>query len=140
MTRIEHLNITVPDIDAALAFLAIVAPDFKVRKDVKSPDRHRWTHVGNKQSYFALQEPHLDSLSPKDFQKTYKNYGVNHIGLVVNDLEVIENRLIEQGYRRGILAPEETFRKRAYFFDKAGFEWELTEFLSDVPDEMYLYE
>lgn len=48
MTRIEHLNITVPDIDAALAFLVIVAPDFNVRKDVKSPDRHRWVHVGNK--------------------------------------------------------------------------------------------
>ena len=140
MTRIEHLNITVPDIDAALAFLVIVAPDFNVRKDVKSPERHRWVHVGNKQSYFALQEPHLDSLVPQSFQTTYKNYGLNHIGLVVDDLEATEERLIEQGYSRGIFAPEETYRKRAYFFDKAGFEWELTEFLSDVEDEMYLYE
>lgn len=60
--------------------------------------------------------------------------------MVVDDLEATEDRLIEQGYNRGILAPEETYRKRAYFFDKAGFEWELTEFLSDVEDEMYLYE
>ncbi|EIO4107114.1 TPA: VOC family protein [Vibrio vulnificus] len=140
MTKIEHLNITVPDIDSALAFLAIVAPDFQVRKDVKSLDRHRWAHVGNEQSYFALQEPHLDSLTPNAIQKTYKNYGVNHIGLVVDNLATIENVLVEQGYRRGIIAPEETYRKRAYFFDKAGFEWELTEFLSDIPDEMYLYE
>lgn len=140
MTKIEHLNITVPDIDEALAFLSIVAPDFQVRKDVKSPDRHRWAHVGNEQSYFALQEPHLDSITPNSVQKTYKNCGVNHIGLVVENLESIEANLIEQGYCRGIFALEETYRKRAYFFDKAGFEWELTEFLSAIPDEMYLYE
>ncbi len=57
MTRIEHLNITVPNIDAALAFLVIVAPDFNVRKDVKSPDRHRWVHVGNKQAILHFKSP-----------------------------------------------------------------------------------
>jgi len=111
MTRLEHLNITVPDIDAALAFLAIVAPDFKVRKDVESQGRHRWVHVGNEQCYFALQEPHLDSFSPSEIQQTYKNHGVNHIGLVVDKIAIIENSLIEHGYRRGIFAPEETYRK-----------------------------
>lgn len=140
MTRLEHLNITVPDIDAALAFLTIVAPDFKVRKDLKSQSRHRWAHVGNEQCYFALQEPHLDSLSPNKAQETYKNFGVNHIALVVENIEIIEENLVKEGYLRGILAPEETYRKRAYFFDAAGFEWELTEYLSDKPDEMYLYE
>ena len=33
MTKIEHVNLTVPDIDAALDFLKIVAPDFSVRRD-----------------------------------------------------------------------------------------------------------
>lgn len=33
MTRIEHANITVPDIDAAIDFIKIVAPDFQVRMD-----------------------------------------------------------------------------------------------------------
>ncbi|CAH6999421.1 VOC family protein [Vibrio alginolyticus] len=140
MTQIEHLNITVPDIDETLMFLSIVAPDFKIRKDVDLPGRHRWVHVGNEQSYFALQEPHLDSLAPRAMQETYKNHGVNHIGLVVQNLQTIETKLVEQGYRRGIYAPRETHRKRAYFYDKAGFEWELTEFLSDIHDEMYLYE
>ncbi len=37
MTRIEHANITVPDIDAAIRFLKIVAPDFDVRKDENKP-------------------------------------------------------------------------------------------------------
>ena len=33
MTRLEHANITVPDIDAAIAFLSVVAPDFRIRHD-----------------------------------------------------------------------------------------------------------
>ena len=37
MTQIEHLNNTVPDIDETLMFLSIVAPDFKIRKDVDLP-------------------------------------------------------------------------------------------------------
>ena len=140
MTIVEHLNITVPDVDAALEFLSVVAPDFKVRKDVKAPNKHRWVHVGNEQCYFALQEPHLDSASPNDPQSTYKNYGINHIGLVVDDIKAVEEHLVSKGYKRGIVAPEERYRKRAYFFDSAGFEWELTEYLSADLDDMYLYE
>ncbi|MGF1761792.1 VOC family protein [Aliivibrio kagoshimensis] len=140
MTRVEHLNITVPDVDAALEFLSVVAPDFKVRKDVKAPNKHRWVHVGNEQCYFALQEPHLDSTSPSDPQNTYKNYGINHIGLVVDDIKVVEERLVSKGYKRGIVAPEERYRKRANFFDSAGLEWELTEYWTTDLDDMYLYE
>ncbi|KJY82380.1 glyoxalase [Vibrio galatheae] len=140
MTRLEHINMTVPDIDAALAFLAIVAPDYKVRKDIKPKEGHRWVHIGNNQSYLALQEPHIDAESPNQFHQTYRNYGINHIGLVVSHLDMIEQRLTDEGYRRGIGAPKETHRKRVYFFDQAGFEWELTEYISDHPDEMYLYE
>jgi hypothetical protein len=33
ITKIEHVNITVPDIDAAVSFLNIVAPDFEIKKD-----------------------------------------------------------------------------------------------------------
>ena len=47
MTRIEHVNITVPDIDEAIRFLKIVAPDFEVRKDEKPSNSYRWVHIGN---------------------------------------------------------------------------------------------
>lgn len=140
MTRLEHFNITVPDIDAALEFLKIVAPDYQVRKDAQSSSGFRWVHIGNTQSYLALQEPNIDSCSTHTFHETYKNFGFNHIGLVVENLATIEDQLLEKGYNRGILTPTEMYRKRAYFFDAAGFEWELTEYLSDDFSEMYLYE
>ena len=53
MTIIERVNITVPDKDAAIKFIKIVAPDFVVRKDEKPPDDYRWVHIGNEMYYFA---------------------------------------------------------------------------------------
>ena len=139
MTRIEHVNITVPDIDETIRFLKIVAPDFEVRKDEKPSNSYRWTHIGNETYYFALQEPHLDADSKKQLQ-TYKNYGINHVALVVSNIQEIEEKLLDSGYNRGIDTPIEKHRKRAYYYDKAGFEWELVEYLSEKTNEKYLYE
>ncbi|WP_299492318.1 VOC family protein [Acaryochloris sp. IP29b_bin.137] len=139
MSTLEHVNITVPDIDEAIKFLKTVALDFQVRIDKKPPESIRWAHIGNNDYYFALQEPHLDSVAEEPKQ-TYKNYGVNHIGIVVEDLSVVEDRLVEAGYKRGISTPIEKYRKRLYFYDSFGFEWELIEYLSGKPSEKYLYE
>ncbi|SGZ05124.1 Glyoxalase family protein [Moritella viscosa] len=139
MTRVEHLNITVPNIDEAIKFIQIVAPDFKVRKDVKPPSSYRWTHIGNDEYYFALQEPHLGS-EPDSPRKTYKNYGVNHIAIVVDDLLKVESDLVKHGYKRSIDTPIEKHRKRLYFFDNFGFEWELIEYSTQDPSEKFLYE
>ena len=139
MTQIEHLNMTVPDIDEAIKFISIVAPDFKIRKDAQPSDSYRWTHIGNDKYYFALQEAHLDA-EPQKQHQTYKNYGINHIALIVSDLESVVNDLENLGYSKGIDTPDEKFRKRAYYYDKAGFEWELVEYLSEKNSERYLYE
>ncbi len=141
MTRIEHVNITVPDIDAAIKFLRIVAPDFEVRRDEKPSNSYRWVHIGNSDYYFALEEPHLDAdAEPQKPLKTYKNYGINHIALVVSNIEKVVEKLESGGYKKSIEAPVEKYRKRAYCFDEAGFEWELVEYLSEKPSEKYLYE
>lgn len=139
MTRIEHANLTVPDIDEAIRFLAIVAPDFRVRRDEKPTGSYRWAHVGNDVCYIALQEPHLDAKAEPPKQP-YKNYGANHLALVVEDLDAIETKLDAAGYRRSIDTPKERYRKRLYFYDRFGFEWELIEYLSERSEEKYLYE
>jgi len=139
MTRLEHVNITVPDIDAAIRFLKIIAPDFEVRKDEKPSDSYRWAHIGNEAYYIALQEPHLDSDSKERLQP-YKNYGINHVALVVSNVIEIEQKLLDNGYRKGIDTPVEKYRKRLYYYDDANFEWELVEYLSEKPSEKYYYE
>jgi catechol 2,3-dioxygenase-like lactoylglutathione lyase family enzyme len=138
-TKIEHVNITVPDIDAAVNFLKIVAPDFEIRNDQKPENDKRWMHIGNNQFYFALQEAHVGHTPIKPNQ-TYINYGFNHIGLVVHNIEDIEKQLIAAGYKKGIDTPKETFRKRIYYYDAAGFEWELVEYFSENTKDKFLYE
>lgn len=139
ITKIEHVNITVPDIDAAVDFLKIVAPDFEIRKDEKPLNDIRWMHIGNQDFYFALQESHIGS-TPKKANQTYINFGFNHIGLVIHNIDAIEENLIKAGYKKGIDTPKETFRKRIYYFDSAGFEWELVEYLSENTKDKFLYE
>lgn len=139
MTTLEHLNITVPDIDAALEFIRLAAPDFSVRRDELSERGYRWVHVGNEHSYFALQEPHpgFESLAPL---ATYRNHSVNHIGLIIDNAAATEKLLLAKGYKPNGPMMKDTYRKRIYFYDKTGFEWEMVEYLSDSPEDKFLYE
>ncbi len=135
-TYLEHANITVPDIDAAIAFLKVVEPDFVVRHDATPADSYRWCHIGTDQTYIALQEPHLAS-DPQHVGRPYKDYGVNHLGWVVDDLSAVVERLEAHGYRRGIPVEAHPHRRRAYYYDAAGFEWEIVEYLSVRPEERH---
>jgi len=129
MTRIEHFNITVPEIDAAIRFLQAAAPDFKVRRDVRPSDSYRWVHIGNDDYYIALQEPHLGLVPEKPHQR-YENIGVNHVAMVVEDVTAVEKRLLEEGFRKNPDVFSEKFRKRVYFYDESNFEWEFVEYFS----------
>jgi len=139
MTRLEHLNITVPDVDAAIRFIKIIAPDFTVRFDEVSDRGYRWVHIGNEDSYIALQEPHpgFESMAPL---QTYRNHGINHIGVIIQDATNAEKKLLARGYKPNGPMLVEKHRKRLYFYDKAGFEWEMVEYLSDSFEDKYLYE
>ncbi|MGL6259950.1 VOC family protein [Vibrio sp. WXL103] len=144
MTKLEHANITVPSIDAAIEFLDIVAPDFEVRADNSPQDSYRWAHVGNSESYLALQEPQLHQSSAKnttkDQRRPYYDIGVNHLALIVSDVEGIKERLLERGYRMNGEIADEISRKRVYFWDSAGFEWELVEYFTQEPKQRYRYD
>ena len=137
-TYLEHANMTVPDVDAAIAFLKAIDPTFTVRHDETPPGSYRWVHIGTDHCYVALQAPHLDS-DPQDARRPYKDFGVNHLSWVVDDLDAVVARLDAQGYRKGIGVEPHPYRKRAYYHDFAGFEWEIVEYLSDDPAQRNLY-
>ena len=139
MTQLEHANITVPDIDAVLRFLSLAAPDFTVRRDGTAEQGYRWVHVGNDQGYIALQAAHVGAkpVAPND---TYVNFGVNHLGMIIDDAAAVEASLVGAGYRRNGPTIHDSHRCRLYFYDDAGLEWELVEYLSSDPAERYLYE
>jgi len=130
-TYLEHANICVPDIDAAIRFLKLIDPAFVVRHDEVGEGGYRWAHVGNDQSYVALEEARVGS-APEAARTTYANYGVNHLGWVVDDLEAVAARLDAAGCRRGTPNDDHPHRRRTYYFDDAGQEWEIVQYLSDA--------
>ena len=140
VSYLEHANITVPDIDAAIRFLKLVDPDFEVRHDGKSEtDNIRWAHIGNQQFYIALQEPY-ESEGEKQSARPYHDFVVNHLGWVIEDFDEAVERLEQAGYQRGIPVAPHPARKRAYYFDDAGFEWEILGYLTDKAEDRNAYE
>lgn len=139
MSRLEHLNMTVPDIDAAIRFIKLAAPDFTIRIDSTAEQGYRWVHIGDGESYLALQATHVGS-KPLPARETYVNYGINHAGLIIDDAFSVEAALQAAGYRQNGPMLRDTHRLRLYFYDEAGFEWELVEYLTDDPVDRHLYE
>ncbi len=137
---LEHVSLTVADLDAETAFLRIAFSDFHVRGGGQTPEtrwRQRWLHVGNDDQYLALYEAKPGAGPPPKAHTTTPS--ANHIGVVVDDADAVTARLKAAGYREGHVAPPHPHRKRIYIIDPAGFEWEFVQYFSDKPKERNQY-
>ena len=135
--NLEHANMTVASIDESVRFLSLVFPESRVRGGGAihgDPERGRWVHFGDDEHYIALQE-NLPHTARQDV--TYANDGINHLGFVVEGLDDIQARLKAAGYEMTPVSvmTGHPYRRRAYFFDGNGVEWELVEYLSEVAGE-----
>ena len=124
MARLEHVNITVRDPEATAAWLEMVF-GWQVRwKGGSIHDGVRW-HVGSAEDYIALYSP------PKQTQAAAESYyvhgGLNHVGVVVDDLDTAEDRVKQAGFEPHNHADYEPGR-RFYFRDGDGIEWELVSY------------
>lgn len=128
--RLEHANITVGDLDAAVEFLLTAFPDFRVRGSGVGPEGLRWVHVGSDTSYIALNEAGDTSDERPGHWR-----GVNHLGFEVDDAQAVRRRLLAKGYREGFVPESHPHRQRIYFLDGDDNEWEFVEYSSDRPEE-----
>ena len=124
--QLEHVNIRVKNIDETVKFLTTALPDFKVRGG-KTSGENRWLHVGTDSTYLALNEDNREAQR--------QGAGINHIGFVVDDAEVVRERLEKAGYKEGFVATPHPHRKRIYYLDSNGMEWEFVEYYSEDPLE-----
>ncbi|HSF95923.1 MAG TPA: VOC family protein [Thermohalobaculum sp.] len=136
--RLEHANLTVPDIDAAIDFLRTVEPGFRVLHDAGESGAYRWVHIGTGDTYFALEAPH-GAVDDARAARRYTDWGINHLGLVVDDIAAAAARLEAKGYREGHVPEFHSARIRRYFYDSAGFEWELVQYLTDRHEDRFSY-
>lgn len=135
--RMEHANLTVRDLDGMLRFLQTAFPEFKVRRDGGSGDS-RWVHIGTADNYIALNPA---SAKPGVPWMPYSGRpGVNHLGYEVDDAEALRQRLLSAGYKESTPANAHPYRKRVYFYDPEGNDWEFVQYLSSDPAQRNDYD
>ncbi len=127
LIRIEHVNLTVPNLIEAIAFLSVVFPDFRERCRGTSQGDCEWLHFGNDYSYFALEMP-FDGGSNGSSSKGRSEAGVNHIGFEVADLGALADRLRNAGHEVR-MNDDRPYRMRGYVEDPQvdGLQWEFVE-------------
>ncbi|MEO8245208.1 MAG: VOC family protein [bacterium] len=124
MTRLEHVNITVADPDATAALL-IRLFDWQVRWAGKGMQTGRTVHVGEKDSYVALFSY---GEAAEAHEVSYRTRGgLNHIAVVVDDLDQTEARIKDAGYHTENHADYEPGR-RFYFTEENGVEIEVVSY------------
>lgn len=93
--RLEHVNITVPDPKSSAAILCDLF-DWHIRWEGEAIDNGFTVHVGDGVSYLALYAPNK-VLEPAG--NTYRRIaGMNHIGVVVEDIDAVEAKVKAAGY------------------------------------------
>ena len=116
--RLEHVNIRVSDPDRTAAFLAGLT-GWRERWRGPALDNGWTIHLGNEFDYVALYQHPEPLTGPFE-----KGAPLQHIGVVVNDLDAAERLVIAAGYKPFSHADYEPGR-RFYFYDHDGIEWEL---------------
>jgi catechol 2,3-dioxygenase-like lactoylglutathione lyase family enzyme len=117
---LEHANITVSDPDRSSALLQKLCG---WHERWRGPSQlSGWTiHVGNERDYLAIYT------NEKEHERFAKGVPLNHIGLVVDDLDAAERIVDEAGlipFNHGDYEPG----RRFYFFDWDGIEFEMVSY------------
>lgn len=123
-TLLEHSNFTVPDPDQTAAWMCEVF-GWTIRWSGAAIGGGRSVHVGTDTHYLALYRP---KRTPDRIDSSYDVIGgLNHIGLVVEDLDAAEARVKAAGFETHSHADYEPGR-RFYFHDHDGIEYELVSY------------
>ncbi|KJZ20969.1 VOC family protein [Loktanella sp. S4079] len=125
MSRLEHVNITVSNPIATARMLEQLF-GWRIRWEGEAMDGQGYTvHVGTDDSYVAVysgKDP--KQVVPKSDASYATRGAINHIGIVVDDIDVIEEKTIAMGYTPQNHADYEPGR-RFYFADDDGVEFEV---------------
>lgn len=127
--RLEHANITVHDVDGVIRFLLTAFPEFRIRRDQTEKDGTRWVHVGTDDHYVALNVARPES--PRRDPPYSGRPGLNHLAYEVDDAGALRERLRAAGYRDSTVPNSHPHRKRVYFYDPDGNDWEFVQYLTD---------
>ncbi|SDM43995.1 VOC family protein [Maricaulis salignorans] len=121
---LEHVNVTVAK-PQDTADLMCRLFDWHIRWAGPSALGGQTAHVGTDTAYIALYSP--ASLETAGARNIAAPGHLNHIGVVVEDLDAVEARVIKAGYEPASHGDYEPGR-RFYFFDENGIEFEVVSY------------
>jgi catechol 2,3-dioxygenase-like lactoylglutathione lyase family enzyme len=121
---LEHANLTVSDPKATTAWMCEVF-GWHIRWEGDSIHNGHSIHVGGKDSYLALYAPPSPAASGPNSYATIG--GLNHLAVVVDDLDATETRVISAGFKPGEHHDYEPGR-RFYFKDADNIEYEVVHY------------
>ena len=126
LVRLEHANLNVHDLDGVVRFLRTAFPEFRVRHEATGPTGARWVHVGTADTYVTLNQraPEPDEGAAPD------DGSFNHLGYEVEDIAGLRERLLAGGFLESGTATLHPHRRRVYFHDPDGNEWEFVQYLT----------
>ena len=138
--RLEHLNVTLTDLDRATRALQAIVPGWSVRGagtwDDADGRAHAWRHVGDDFQYLALYAATPGSA----LQATGPHSAFNHLALVVDDLDATLARLRALDIALDHIGGGTAHRRSAYVvIEPERLQIELVAYDSAVPAERNIY-
>lgn len=119
--KLEHVNVTVSDLDRSVKLVEELF-GWHTRWRGASIHNGESAHVGDDETYVALYQHARQAKGAADTYTT--TGGLNHIGVLVDDLDGVEAKVIAAGLTPHNHADYEPGR-RFYFDDHDGTEWEV---------------
>lgn len=124
LARLEHINLTVTDPDRTASMLVELF-GWHVRWAGDSIHNGHTVHVGSDDDYLALYT--MPDASPQDRTSYHTVAGLNHIAVVVDDLDAMEERVVTAGFEPTNHSDYEPGR-RFYFRDQDNVEFEIVSY------------
>ena len=118
--KLEHANITVSDIERSSKLLQDLL-GWHERWRGPAINGGETIHVGEETSYIAVYTDH------QPHERFAKGAPLNHVGVVVDDIDAAERVVIEAGLEPFSHADYDPGR-RFYFFDWDGIEFEVVSY------------
>ena len=135
--QLEHLNLVVTDIDRSLGFYRALFPHWRIRDRGHGEwygKPRTWVHFGDDYQYLVFSDHgEGDNRALEGHQ-----VGLAHFAFTTHHLDGAVERLRLAGFSPSHDGNEEPHRRNVYYIDPDGFEIELVQYLSDLPEERNL--
>ena len=119
--RIEHVNLTVSNLDRSIAFFEKLC-GWRLRLRDDHGVRGEFAHVGDDDTYLALWA------DGGDYAGQQKGRPLNHVGIAVADLDAAESVVFDAGLIPFGHGKYEPGPRTFYFFDWDGIEFEVVSY------------